>query len=85
MMKFNKAYKRGLALFLSLVMALALAMPGLAAENPRPLPDLEEATDVVPEDSPYKEPYEEAKEADKLVDEDLEEVNSQIKIGRAHV
>ena len=56
MMKFNKAYKRGLALFLSLVMALALAMPGLAAENPRPLPDLEEATDVLPEDSPYKEP-----------------------------
>ncbi len=42
------------------------------------MPDLEEATDVVPEDSPYKEPYEEAKEADKLVDEDLEEVNSQI-------
>lgn len=47
-MNFKNAYKRGLALFLSLVLALSLAVPGLAAEEePVTLDKLEEAIEEV--------------------------------------
>lgn len=64
-MNFKNAYKRGLALFLSLLLALSLAVPGLAAgEETKPLPELgEEATDPDKLNDPYDGIYKEATEA----------------------